>query len=146
MVVISVKNKLASLRPPFAELYSPLTALLDVISKEASMATPVSPKAAKAYGDGYTKAKDLIKPVVDKLTTEQVNFLSGLQFTSPSDDQKNRVDILNSVISSWDSAAAKYMKGKIAEGDTAKKQFFDRLIEFDGAITSKGKPPLSPDK
>lgn len=106
----------------------------------------MSAEAGKAYGDGYGKAKDALKKVIDKLTPAQINFMSGLGFTDPNDDAKKRTDILNSAISSWDAAAAKYMKGHLDEGDAARKKFHTRMREFDDTLLLEGKPPVTPDK
>jgi len=107
---------------------------------------PVSTAAGKAYGDGYTKAKDVLKPVVDKLSPDQVNFMAGLGFTAPNDDAKKRTDILNSVMSAWDAPAAHYMKGETGAGDKGKSALYDRLQEFDTALETQGKTPVSADK
>lgn len=159
---------------PFASAHGQLVGLLDAINHETNAAyvttatgaigtlalapapqvkaskvkkhAPVSKGAAKAYGDGYTKAKGILKPVVDKLTPDQVNFMSGLGFTAPGDDAKKRIDILNSVVSAWDAPAAHYMKGETGAGDKGKSALFDRLLQFDIALETQGKTPVPPDK
>lgn len=161
---------------PFASTYGQLAKLLDAINQTTSSAfvlvankaalsvtvppppepqvraskvkkrAPVNAAAGKAYGDGYSKAKDILKPVVDKLSPDQVNFLSGLGFTAPNDDKKKRTDILNSVVSAWDAPAAHYMKGETGAGDKGKSALFDRLQQFDDALSTQGKTPVPPDK
>lgn len=158
---------------PFVTAYGPLARLLEAIDQATNRAfvttatrafgvstpppkvvkaskvkkhAPVSTAAGKAYGDGYTKAKDALKQVVDKLSPDQVNFMSGLGFTAPNDDAKKRADILNSVISAWDAPAAHYMKGETGAGDKGKSELYDRLLQFDTALETQGKTPVPPDK
>lgn len=174
MSATDVSKKVLSPITPFSDVSSLLTKLLDSIKSASSLSkisttqaslgsvvvnsqlhaktlkaarhTSVSAEAGKAYGDGYGKAKDALKKVIDKLTPTQVDFMSGLGFTDPNDDAKKRTDILNSVISSWDAAAAKYMNGHHSEGDAARKTFHARIREFDDTLLLEGKPPVTPDK
>lgn len=155
----------------FNDTFTDLSKLLDSISS----AGPDPAGLAKAYGDAcagkrsYGKnadgnvildssgqpsqvtvikpgAKDVLQPVVDGLTTDQVGYFEGLNFTDPNDDTKKRTDILNSSYSAWDSAAAAYMKGDKTTGDQARSDLQSRLQEFDTTVEKKGDPAVSPDQ
>lgn len=170
---VSVQNKIILPPTPFGDIFDQLTKLLDAIKKGSSIRTsvtgvesttvatspppsirasktltpsPVTLAAGSAYGDGYGKAKDAIKKVVDKLTPAQVEFMSGLGFTDKHDLAKKRTDIVNSVLSSWDASAAKYMKAQLGAGDAARLQLRDRLAQFDVAYDTQGKTAVPPDK
>jgi hypothetical protein len=168
-------SKLTAFLGPFTKTYGTLVKLLDAIDQTTNSVyfaradtivsvsvpppppaqvraskvkkrEPVSTAAGKAYGEGYTKAKEALKAVVDKLTPDQVNFMSGLGFTNPGDDAKKRTDILNSVVSAWDAPASKYMKGQTGEGIKGKAAMYTRLQQFDDALETQGKTPVPPDK
>jgi hypothetical protein len=150
--------------PPFnkfGDLYNPLVALLDRIKSEAPKGKPVPETApngdplaapgttdtgAKEYGDAVKKAKDLIKPVTDGMTPEQINFCSGLGFTDQNNDDKKRGDILGAVQSAWDASAAKYMKQAQGDGDGLRPTLQARLHEFDVAVQTAGKTAVKPDQ
>lgn len=151
-------GKLVRPPTPFADTYMELNALLNTIRWASStgkvlhaVQTQGQPPgstttAAKAYGDAYGKAKGILKPVVDRLSPVQLEYLSGLGFTDPGDDAKKRTDVLNSVVCSYDTVAAKYMKGELQTGDAGRPVLLARLSEFDDAIIFEGKPSVTPDK
>lgn len=131
-----------------------LTTFLDDVKGESSKGRPlpdslkapgVTDAGAKAYGDAYGKAKEEIKRVTDSLTPQEIDFLSGLGFTNPSDEAKKRTDVLNSALTAWDKAASAYMKQAGAQGDAARADMKKRFAEFDDAIFTKGKTPVKPD-
>ena len=132
----------------FHNLYWPLSANLDRIHK----ARPGN-DAASAYGDAYTGnpgkkitgAKSIIEKYVKALTPAEVDYLNGLGFTDPNSDEKKRVDIVNSLLCTWDVAAAKLMKGDFTGGLAAALALADRLDEFDATVNGKGTPALKPD-
>jgi hypothetical protein len=159
--------------PPFTKFhdtFSDLGSLLDSIS---SATDPSS--AASAYGDAcsgkrdYGKdsggnvvldatgqpsqvtvvkpgAKDVLQPVIDGLSSDQVDDFEGLNFTDPDDDTKKRTDILNSAYSAWDKSAGAYMKLDTTTGDTERANLESRLQEFDAAVQGDGDPAVSPDQ
>ena len=126
----------------FELLYNPLLALLNDIKAQAPMGPSSGPAA---YGNDYAKAKSLIQATVSGLTLEQVSYVSGLNFTKPTDDASNRADILNSVISAYDAAAAKYMKNQPSAGNALLPALAARLQQFDVAVQTEGKTPVLPD-
>lgn len=145
----------ASINFRFRSLYDPLVALLNSIKSAASQGNslPASTGAqpgttdtgAKAYGEAHGKASDAIKQAAATLSPDQVDFLSGLGFTDPSDVDKKRTDILNSLLSAYDAPAAKYMKNLTGDGDGLLPALKQRLIDFDAAVNSQAKVPVSPD-
>jgi len=140
----------------FESAYNPLVVQLDSIRAAAPTGKPVPAAAkaapgttdagAKAYGDAYKKAKDILQKVVDGLTAEDVNFLDGLGFANPNDEKKKRTDVLNSALAAWDKPASKYMKSALGEGDGLKPELLNRLKEFDTAIRTQKKTPVKPDQ
>jgi len=139
----------------FQSQYNALCAQLDKIKVQAPQGkpAPVAAKAppgttdagASAYGVAYNEASKLLKAVVDGLTPEGVQSLSGIGFSSPGDDAKSRGDILNSILSTWDASASKYMKNQSGDGDAARPALLQRLKEFDSAIASNGTAAVAPD-
>ena len=88
---------------------------------------------------------DYVGDVVHKLTAEQIGWVwSGLELSSPP--EKRAQDVINSVSSTWDKAAAKYMKNDISGGDSERKNIAPRLKEFDDALSSKGGTPVKKDE
>lgn len=161
--------------PPFtkfSDAFSDLTALLDNVKSEASKDKA---SGATAYGNAcagkrdYGKdasgnvildgkgqpsqvtvtakgAKDIIQAVTDPMTSDQVEYFSGLSFTDPSDDVKKRGDIVNSAYSAWDKSASKYMQNDSTTGDSEKATLQSRLQEFDAVIQNAGSPAVTPDQ
>lgn len=151
----------------FAGLYTPLKALLDKIrsaGKDAVSAYSAAQSGKLDYGKdekGKVKigangqpsevkvlepgAKTVIEDYVKTLTATEIGYLSGLGFTAPNDDKKKRTDVVNSVLSSWDKSASKYMKQELAAGDAAASTLKSRLDEYDTAIRTQGKTPVKPD-
>lgn len=139
----------------FTNAYPKLITYLDKIRSEApkGKSAPPSAKAmpgttdtgAKAYSIAYDSAKKILDATVNNLTVEQLGYLSGLEYRDPNDEKLMREDVTNSILSSWDLAASKYMKNEIGAGDEQKTTLFDRVQEFDTAISSKGQSPVAPD-
>jgi hypothetical protein len=145
--------------PPFSEfsnLNDPLTKLLDSIKSAAPSGTPTPASAgaapgttdtgAKAYGDAHGKASDAIKAVVTALDDTSIGYFKGMGFTDPNDVSKQRTDVLNSVLNSWDQPASKYMKNAISDGDGLRPAMLSRLQEFDTAVQTAGATPVKPDQ
>lgn len=89
---------------------------------------------------------NLFTKVVDGLTVDNLNFLSGLNFANPRDTKANRAQVVASCSNAWDAAAAAYRDGKRADGDKARAALEARMKEFDDAIASAGAIAVTPDK
>lgn len=140
-----------TLRRKFTSLYAPLTVLLDQIKATSGQGTAA---AATAYSDAYsgnptkqvTGASPTITAYVKTLAATEVDYFSGLGFTDPHDDAKKRQDIVNSLLASWDASAAKYLNGKVSDGDAARPTLQKRLQEFETTFETAGKTAVTPDK
>jgi hypothetical protein len=141
MAVKVVTLKL-SLYTRFEELNTQLVVLLNDIKTQAPLSSTSGPAA---YGTDYGKAKALIQSLVDSLSPTDIGYFVGLKFTSPTDDKSNRTDVVNSIISAWDAAAAKYMKGQVSAGDALALMLLARLKQFDVAVQTAGKTSVPPD-
>ncbi len=106
---------------------------------------PHAADAPAAYATAHGKASSSIAAMVQQLSTAQINYLTGLQFTTPGDFPSNQADVVNSVLSAWDMPASKYMNLSASAGDSLRPTFQSRLMDFDVAIQTTGSPGIAPD-
>ena len=140
----------------FMSLQPTLDGLLDQIAREAHKGKPIPKQAkappgvtdtgAKAYGESYNKAKEVVTNFVAGLTPDDLESLSGMGFTDPNDDAKKRTDVVNTVMSAWDRSASNYMKMDIISGDAGKSSLQFRLQELDAAIQDPSTYAVTPDQ
>lgn len=152
--------------PPFGGLLSSLNTLLDQIKSEATKGSKEGASAYAKASSGVTKlddknqpvkdskgefvkttkgSRDYVAPVVKNLSAEQLDWVwKGLELSSAPD--KRADDVINSILSTWDAAAAKYMKNDAGGGDSARAKLSPRLQEFDTALSSKGGTPVKKDE
>lgn len=127
----------------FQDATKPLSDLLDEVKAQAA-------KGEKAgvteYSRSYAAARDIVAQVVGHVSTKHVELFANLGFSDPNDVSKKRNDVVNSALSSWDAAAAKYAKGKAQEGNALRSAFEARMREFDNVVVSKGLFLPAPDK
>lgn len=147
-------TKVAQL-PPFAGIYGGLSALFTKIKNAgvngAPLVDPVSKKTlpgtkegAAAYGDAWKAAQTQVKGVVSKLSSTDLDYVwKGLELSSAAD--KHGDDVTNSVLSTWDAAASKYMKND-GGADSEAGKLKPRLDEFDTALSSQGATPVKKDE
>ena len=141
--------------PPFESLNSGLSALFGKIKTAGVGGTPLKdPKGntmpgtkegAKAYGDAWKEAQKQVKAVIAKLSPDELTWAwTGLELSTTPD--KHADDVTNSVLSTWDAAASKYMKNDTGGGDGEAGKLLPRLQEFDTAVSSKGGTPVKKDE
>lgn len=150
----------------FVSLLDPFNKLLDQIKSEATKGSKEGASAYAKASSGVAKlddknqpvkddkgqvvkttkgASDYVKDIVNKLSTEQLDWAwKGLELSSAAD--KHAQDVVNSVTSAWDKAASKYMKNDAAGGDSERGNIEPRLKEFDTAVSSKGGTPVKKDE
>lgn len=142
--------------PPFAGIYGGLSALFTKIKNASVGGTPLvdpttkqtqpgTKEGAKAYGDAWKAAQTQVKGVVSKLSSTDLDYVwKGLELSSAAD--KHGDDVTNSVLSTWDAAASKYMKADNGGGDSEAAKLKPRLDEFDTALSSQGATPVKKDE
>lgn len=156
----------------FNSLLGDLNGLLDKVKagaakgkKEAAVAYGEASSGKRDYGKGpdgrvllgpdgqpskvtvtEKGVKDFIKPFVDSLTPEEVQWFAGLNFTDANDDAKKRTDIVNTIVAAWDKAAGKYMNQDIGGGDALRDGLVQRLQQLDATLSSRGQTPVAPDQ
>lgn len=140
----------------FVELYDGLSALFAKIKNAGTRARrrgdPITKKTqsgtkegAKAYGDAWKDAQSKAKDVVRKLSSTELDYAwKGLKLSSAAD--KHVDDVTNSVLSTWDVAASKYMKSDNDGGDSEADKLKSRLDEFNTALSSEGATPVKKDE
>ena len=154
--VSAQKNRPNNNRTPFANTYAALLGLIVKIQNVAGTGNPIpasigapagaTDASAAAYGTAYGDAKTEITSLVTGFANSEILYFSGLEFTTPNNVASCRTDVINSVISAWDKAAASFMKNDTKDGNAGKVTLLSRLEAFDATYQTAGKVPIAPDK
>lgn len=128
---------------PFFDLYPKLANYLTLVSAALSQGSVV---VGVAYATQHGAASTLISTATSQLTSVQLEYLSGLGYTTPTSTQANQADVANSVMSAWDKAASFFLHGNKTSGASAEVTLLTRLHQFDAALQGKGKPAVTPDQ
>lgn len=121
-----------------------LTLLNDISNKSKSSAKD----AITTYANNWRKAQQMTENFVNSLSKEHIKLLVyGITDNNMSKElSKLKTTLSNSVLAAWDKAASKYMRNATQESAKEKKNFINRMTEFDTSMSSIEHTPPSPDE